>query len=256
MNKCPWTVRDVVVVFIYALALFFVFCFWLTFGYFLLAYFSGAQRQSLSIFAGFLARSREIYLVILFYCSLLIAMKFKIFDKYRIRLPDYFVRRGNVRQDILYGMKSYLRFISVFLSAVILIILAAKVWDMVFGGALYGSLSRFFTASEAENAVFQDRRIGGSAFLVIFMLGPFLEELFFRGCLYSALRGRMNFVPAMLISSFIFALLHGYFFLFFYVFLVGLSLARLYEKTQALVAPLSFHMLNNLVVLALFATGF
>jgi membrane protease YdiL (CAAX protease family) len=69
------------------------------------------------------------------------------------------------------------------------------------------------------------------------------------------MRRRMNVLSAVLISSFVFALMHGYFFLFFYVFLVGLSLAYLYEKTGSLAAPLSFHMLNNLFVLVLFFLG-
>ncbi len=141
------------------------------------------------------------------------------------------------------------------MSAVILLDLAARVWDLIFGSHAYESVNVFFQASEIENTATRKGRIGLSGFVLVFLLGPFLEELFFRGCLYRALRRRLNVLAAVLTSSFIFALMHGYFFLFLYVFFVGLSLAYLYEKTESLVAPLSFHMLNNLFVLVLFFLG-
>jgi membrane protease YdiL (CAAX protease family) len=255
MNECPWGIRDVFVVFIYALVLFFVFSFWATVAYFLFAFIMGFSYQAPGLYLHFIRRASDFLTVILFYGSLLVAMKVKIFDRYHLDPLAYFVRRENIVRDIFLGLRSYLRFILIFLSAVILVDLAARVWDLIFGSHAYESVNVFFQASEIENAATRKGRIGLSGFVLVFLLGPFLEELFFRGCLYRALRRRLNVLAAVLTSSFIFALMHGYFFLFLYVFFVGLSLAYLYEKTESLVAPLSFHMLNNLFVLVLFFLG-
>ncbi len=255
MNECPWGTRDVFIVFVYALVLFFVFSFWATIVYFLLAFLLGFSRQAPGFYLHLIRHASDFLTVIFFYGGLLVAMKVKIFDRYHLDPFVYFVRRENIGRDISLGLRSYLRFILVFLSAVILVDLAARVWDIIFSSHAYESLNAFFQASETENAATRKGRVGLSGFALVFLIGPFLEELFFRGCLYRALRRRLNVLAAVLVSSFVFALMHGYFFLFFYVFLVGLSLAYLYEKTESLVAPLSFHMLNNLFVLVLFLLG-
>ncbi|MDD5020094.1 MAG: type II CAAX endopeptidase family protein [Candidatus Omnitrophica bacterium] len=256
MNHCPWTIKDVFVVFVYAVALYFVISFWGAALYFLAAFVTGHSRQAPGIYLHFVRQNSDFLTVLLFYGVLLAAVKIKIFNKYRISLLAYFVNREHLLRDISLGVKTYLRFILVFLSGIILVVLAAKVWDIVFGGHALESVNLFFAATEIENVTAQKRQVGLSGFLIVFLLGPFLEEIFFRGCLYRALRRRMNMLYAIVLSSFIFALMHGYFFLFFYVFLVGLVLAYLYEKTEALVAPLSFHMLNNLFVIFLFLLGF
>jgi membrane protease YdiL (CAAX protease family) len=255
MHECPWGIKDVFVVFVYALVLFFVFSFWATVLYFLLAFVFGFSRQAPGFYVYFVRHASDFLTVVLFYSGLLAAMKVKIFDKYRIHPFVYFVKRENIGRDISLGLRSYLRFILVILSAIILVDLAARVWDIIFSSHACESVNAFFQASEIENAATRKGQVGLSGFVLVFLLGPFLEELFFRGCLYRAVRRRMNVLSAALISSFVFALMHGYFFLFFYVFLVGLSLAYLYEKTGSLVAPLSFHMFNNLFVLVLFLLG-
>ncbi|MFB3918460.1 hypothetical protein BU251_02975 [Candidatus Velamenicoccus archaeovorus] len=255
MNECPWSVKDVFVVFVYALVLFFVFSFWATASYFLAAFVLGFSRQAPGLYIHFVRHASDFVTVVLFYGGLLAAMKVKIFDRYRLNPFVYFVKKENIGRDISFGLRSYLKFILVFLSGVVLVTLAAWVWDAVFGSHAYESVSSFLRASEIENAAARKGQVGLSGFIIIFLLGPFFEELFFRGCLYRALRRRMNVLSAVLISSFVFAIMHGYFFLFLYVFLVGVSLACLYEKTESLVASLSFHMLNNLFVLVLFFLG-
>ena len=255
MHECPWGIKDVFVVFVYALVLFFVFSFWATAVYFLFAFAFGFSRQAPGFYLHFVRHTSDFLTVVLFYSGLLVAMKVKIFDKYRINPFVYFVNKENVGRDISLGLRTYLRFILIFLSAIVLVDLAARVWDIIFGSHAYESVNAFFQASEIENTATRKEQVGLSGFVLVFLLGPFLEELFFRGCLYRAMRRRMNVLSAVLISSFVFALMHGYFFLFFYVFLVGLSLAYLYEKTGSLAAPLSFHMLNNLFVLVLFFLG-
>lgn len=81
------------------------------------------------------------------------------------------------------------------------------------------------------------------------VLAPFTEEIFFRGFLYGAIRARVGPVPAALISSVIFALVHGYTFAgFVHVFGFGLIFAWIYQRTGSLLPGMVAHGLLNLVL--------
>ena len=197
----------------------------------------------------------DLYAVLLFYLSLFAAMKIRIFKKYGIRFSEFFVVKEHVRQDIAYGIITYIKFLLGLAAAVVLIFLVASMWDMIFQTRALEQVNIFFTASQLEKIGAQERAVGISGVILIFFFAPFFEELFFRGCLYRALRLRFDQLWAIIISSFVFSLLHGYFFIFFYVFAVGLILAYMYEKRGSLIAPLTFHMLNNLIVILFVATS-
>jgi membrane protease YdiL (CAAX protease family) len=80
--------------------------------------------------------------------------------------------------------------------------------------------------------------LGGISAIVAAPIG---EELFFRGLLHTALRGRMGFWVAAVISSAIFALVHAILLLMPLFFVVGLGLAYLYERRGTLLAPIAAH---------------
>lgn len=85
------------------------------------------------------------------------------------------------------------------------------------------------------------------------LIGPFAEELFYRGMLFSALRRRLDLWPAMGISGFVFGLSHlqttleGTLLVALIVIPFGMLLAWVYERTGTLVAPLAAHATFNLV---------
>lgn len=81
-------------------------------------------------------------------------------------------------------------------------------------------------------------------------IGPPIEELLYRGCLYGALRKRFAPWQANVISSSVFALSHGYFFGFPNVLLLGILAAGSYERTGSLRTPVLFHILWNAFCLA------
>ena len=93
------------------------------------------------------------------------------------------------------------------------------------------------------------------------VLAPIAEELLFRGLLHRALRGRLAIVPATMISSVLFAVVHvdvafsqplalvG-------LTLVGVLLAVAYERTGGLVVPIAIHAVHNAVtILAVVVTS-
>src|SRR3972149_252359 len=111
MKSCPWTLKDVFIVFIYAIALFFVFCFWLVPVYLLILSLGGASWHFIKPATAHLKKFLDLYAILFFYASLFIAIKVKIFKKYRINEFEFFFRRGRIREDIFYAVAFYLKFI-------------------------------------------------------------------------------------------------------------------------------------------------
>jgi membrane protease YdiL (CAAX protease family) len=79
--------------------------------------------------------------------------------------------------------------------------------------------------------------------------GPMAEEILFRGFLQPALRDMLGKSWAILLSAFFFSLVHLNLYIFLQIFILGLLLGYLFEKTGTLVAPIAIHMLHNSMVL-------
>lgn len=86
----------------------------------------------------------------------------------------------------------------------------------------------------------------GIVFMAV-VAAPLFEELFFRGLAYPALKQKLGFFPAMMVTSVLFALihLHAPTFLPLLALAVGLTLA--YESTGNLAVPIVMHGLFNLM---------
>ncbi len=80
------------------------------------------------------------------------------------------------------------------------------------------------------------------------LLGPAIEEIFFRGFTYQAFRTRFGATKAMFLSAFIFSFLHLNLVAFIPIFFLGVVLSYLYEKTGTLAAPMTVHMLHNFLM--------
>ena len=83
------------------------------------------------------------------------------------------------------------------------------------------------------------------------VVAPVAEEIFFRGFLYSGLRGRIGVIGAMLASTMFFTALHLSVELFIPIFVLGLFLALLYESTGSLYPGIFLHAANNALSLIL-----
>ncbi|MBI1976200.1 MAG: CPBP family intramembrane metalloprotease [Candidatus Omnitrophica bacterium] len=81
--------------------------------------------------------------------------------------------------------------------------------------------------------------------VLVSVLGPFFEELFFRGLLYNALRKRMGSMTALWLNSSLFAAVHANLFGFLPILVLGALLTLLYQKTGSLAAPITVHVLHN-----------
>ncbi len=147
----------------------------------------------------------------------------------------------NFFKNIVTGFVGYLAIIPALL--VLLFVLAA--------------IARFFSYEPPPQPVVEMYlKESTEPYLVFFtffvaIVGPAIEEIFFRGFTYKALRTRFGIKSAMLGSALIFAALHMNFIAFVPILFLGLFLAYLYEKTGSLVPSMTVHMLHNFIMVAL-----
>ena len=100
--------------------------------------------------------------------------------------------------------------------------------------------------------VFMEEKRGGFLlFFVIFVsvLGPIIEEIFFRGFMYNAIKKHIGIIGAAFISASVFSLLHTNIVGFFPIMILGLLLAYLYERTGSLVASMTVHVVHNSIII-------
>lgn len=80
---------------------------------------------------------------------------------------------------------------------------------------------------------------------------PFAEELYFRGFVYPVFRSRYGVLPAILISSCFFSALHLDLIRFLPLFLGGVFLALIYERTGSLLPSVIAHSTWNITATVL-----
>ena len=84
------------------------------------------------------------------------------------------------------------------------------------------------------------------------VFGPVAEEIFFRGFMYGAIKKKFGVLWAIMITAIIFSVLHAHLVGIIPIFVLGMFLAYIFEKTGSLVAPITVHIAHNIgmVVLA------
>lgn len=92
----------------------------------------------------------------------------------------------------------------------------------------------------------------GISLLLGCVIGPVVEEIFFRGFLYPAFRKKFGVWNAVVLTSLFFAWIHESWFAFPPVFLLGAVLCYLYEKRGNLIPSISMHIFHNSVFIAYF----
>jgi membrane protease YdiL (CAAX protease family) len=83
--------------------------------------------------------------------------------------------------------------------------------------------------------------------LVVIVLAPICEEIFFRGFLFRVLRLRMAFWPAALIAGVIFGAAHLSLVILPVLAVLGVALCFVYERTGSLFPCIAIHVVNNTI---------
>jgi len=100
------------------------------------------------------------------------------------------------------------------------------------------------------------------AVISIAVIAPVVEEIAFRGFIYGGLRNKWGVTVSVLVSSFVFALAHSFsvggsiLLLGPSLFVAGVALALVYERSRSLVPGIVLHASFNLIaVIAIFLVG-
>src|SRR3954447_25542572 len=83
--------------------------------------------------------------------------------------------------------------------------------------------------------------------LVVIMVAPLCEELFFRGILFTVLRQRMAFWPAAVIDGVLFGFVHGSLVIVPILAALGIVFCYVYEQTGSIFPTIALHALNNTI---------
>jgi uncharacterized protein len=92
------------------------------------------------------------------------------------------------------------------------------------------------------------------AALLIVVVAPICEEIFFRGFFFAGMRSRLSFWPAALISAALFGSVHltdANLVAGLQLGILGLVLAAVYERTDSLWSNIAVHMFNNAIAFTL-----
>jgi uncharacterized protein len=137
------------------------------------------------------------------------------------------------------------------LACTVLAVIAAGLWgEWVMGRAAeFLHLNNHWTEWFDQDLVWGTPPVIAVSILEYVVFAPIFEELAFRGLLFAMLRRRLEFLPAALISTSLFALAHGYSLIgFISVFWSGFLWAWIYERTGSLIPGMVAHAMNNLLV--------
>lgn len=85
--------------------------------------------------------------------------------------------------------------------------------------------------------------------MVVAFIGPIIEEIFFRGFIYSAFKKNWGTNAALFLSSLLFAVVHLDLFSFIPLMIIGWLLAYLFEKTKSLLPAIFLHAAYNLILI-------
>lgn len=156
-----------------------------------------------------------------------------------VKLPGIGLKRPGLR-DVWYGAIGYGLYIMAFIVLLQIVAAAAPGLDL-----------------EQEQDLLFDRQTTGPALWLIFislvMLPAIIEEIVFRGFLYSGLRSRFRVIPAAIITSLLFAVVHlqagsGNPLLWVAAldtFVLSAVLIYTREKTGGLTSPMLIHFTKN-----------
>lgn len=128
-------------------------------------------------------------------------------------------------------------------------------------GIVSAIVVKLFYGGKAENPQVKDITGGGSfswtklilALITASIAAPIVEELFFRGVLFGWLRTRWGAVAGVILSAALFSGAHAIPLILASIFVVGTTLAIVYEKTKSTIATMALHSLFNTIgVVAVF----
>ncbi len=150
----------------------------------------------------------------------------------------------NVWEEIKIGLRGYITVLPLFFGVLLLLIGLAHLFS-------YEPPPHPLVEVFLEE---QKRSPGLVIYSVILaaIVGPIVEEVFFRGFCYPIFKRRLGVFWGMLLSSAFFSAIHYNEFAFIPILILGMALAYLYEKRRTLIASITLHVVHNSLFMAYF----
>lgn len=126
---------------------------------------------------------------------------------------------------------------------------------IILAGFMINVISHYFGLTPEMQDVVQWVLEEKSVFIMVSLIffgivvAPIIEEIVFRGFLQPPLKNLLGGRYAILVSASLFAAVHMDIFAFFQIFILGMLLGYLFEKTQTLAASVFVHILHNSLTL-------
>lgn len=214
--------RAVVLMFFLDLLLSSVFSYWLKRG--------GIDSINMAFMAGALVRSA----VILFCLDRMIRRRGMSWEDLGLCLKRPW-------RQAFWGLAGYLAMIPIYV--LILAVMTAVLNHFAIKAPVQTPVQMLFTEASVLNV----------AGFVLFMgvLGPWFEEILFRGYVYPAFKSRLGVRYGILVSSVLFAALHGHGIAFAPILVLGITLHLLYERSGSILPGAVLHMTHNSAMLLL-----
>ena len=160
--------------------------------------------------------------------------------KYKENLSSIGVTFASFYKNILSGITAYISVIPILLLSLVLSILLLE----MFG---------YKPPTQPVVEIFlQEKRSNVILFLAVFasVLGPVIEEIFFRGFLYNALKKSFDMLLAVVLSAALFSALHTNMAGFVPIMILGILMACLYEATGSLITSMAVHIIHNSITVS------
>jgi uncharacterized protein len=161
--------------------------------------------------------------------------------QYRLPVSYLGLTLKSIGRHVLMGITSYLGFFPLYLILLLMVMTVVKLM-----GAEPPVQTVVQLVYEEEDA----KRLFAFAALIA-ILGPFFEEVFFRGFIYQAVKRQWGVLRGMVVVSVIFALMHAHWVAFLPIFGLSMMLCLIFETTGSLTPGILMHMTHNMVALSI-----
>lgn len=175
------------------------------------------------------------------YSFLLVLVLFFVSHVYCSPLAQVGLRRNDLKKDLAKSAE-YLLYLGL-LCAVVNILYSYEILEVT------TKITRRIRLAE----LFAGGIFSYMKFALVLFVGPVVEEIFYRGFMYPAVRNKAGPLFAIGLVSVFFTVIHFSIHSFILIFLLSCAICYLYETRRSLVSPILLHMAYNVfVVLGLF----
>ncbi|MBU1862678.1 MAG: CPBP family intramembrane metalloprotease [Candidatus Omnitrophica bacterium] len=176
--------------------------------------------------------------------AILCFIMYFIVIKYKASIKTIGLNGAHVIKDMIIGGISYSMILPYLLAVIVLL---SIIMQMIQFEPPPHPLVDIFLIEDRQSPF-----LIGFSIVLACVIGPFIEEIFFRGFCYNAIKKKWGVRAAMIVTASFFAFIHQSTFSFIPIFFLGFILAYLYEKRGTLIPSITLHIVHNSLFIGYF----